>query len=121
MPEEQAKLAGWAIVEVMGHQTFTGQVTTEYYGGTAFFRIDVPEVPGEEIEVDGRAMHRDGLIGFTKLIGAGSVYAITPCTEEAAMEARRRSAYRPFRPIGVPAQIGAATTETDDDGEDDEF
>jgi hypothetical protein len=33
----------WAIVEVMGHQTFAGFVQEQVIAGTAMLRIDVPE------------------------------------------------------------------------------
>jgi len=72
----------FAIVEVMGHNTYAGKVSVVSLGGAAFIRVDVPEVPaGESWEPARQA--------FTKLIGAGSIYAITPCDEEAATAAAR--------------------------------
>ena len=66
----------WAIVEVMGHRSFAGYVTEQPIGGASFVRVDVPEV----------ADRGNGpvLKAFTKLLGAGSIYAISPCTEETA-------------------------------------
>ena len=48
MSEQQAEFRGWAKVEVMGHQSHTGYVTTEAYGQAVLFRIDQPEVPEVE-------------------------------------------------------------------------
>ena len=44
MNENQAEFKGWAKVEVMGHQSHIGYVTTEAYGQAVLFRIDRPEV-----------------------------------------------------------------------------
>jgi len=61
----------WAIVEVMGHRQFAGFVSEQAIGGSSFVRVDVPAV-----DADG-----EQLPAFTKLLGAGSIYAISPCTE----------------------------------------
>lgn len=45
MNENQAEFKGWAKVEVMGHQSHIGYVTTEAYGQAVLFRIDRPELP----------------------------------------------------------------------------
>ncbi len=68
MNEETEKFDEWAIVEVMGRQTFAGRVTEQIFGGTSFVRVDVPAV--------------NGTPAFTKLIGSGSIYAITPTTKD---------------------------------------
>jgi len=41
--------------------------------------------------------------GYTKLVGAGSIYAITPCTEEAAHAAVRAGRTQPLRLLELPA------------------
>lgn len=97
MSEQQSKFEGWAIVEVMGHNTFQGFVTTESFGGTVLFRVDVPEIP-EQITEAGK---REAVPAFTKLIGAGSIYCITPCTEETAKAARLSGVYRPLIQLDV--------------------
>ena len=66
----EAKFECWAVVEVMGHSRYAGMVTEQAIGGCAFVRVDVPAV--------------DGRLPFTKLLGQGSIFAITPCSEEAA-------------------------------------
>lgn len=60
----------WCILEVMGHQKFAGRVTEQAIAGSSFIRIDVPETT------------RHG--PFSKLFGAGSIYALTPVEEAIA-------------------------------------
>ncbi len=69
------KFNAWCVVEIMGHKKFAGLVTEQSIGGTSFVRVDVPEV-----------MTSGGTIlqAFTKMFGAGSIYCISPCTEETA-------------------------------------
>lgn len=69
------KFDEWAVVEIMGHKKYAGHVTEHAMGGASFVRIDVPEITLQ----DGQK-----LAAFTKLFGAGSVYCISPCTEETA-------------------------------------
>jgi hypothetical protein len=109
--EDQAKFDGWAIVEVMGYQRFAGYVTTQAFGSAVLFRIDVPALPeriaalrtGRYVEgayLDaGNKAKKDAVPAFTKLVGAGSIYAITPCTEQAAKAACDAIADRPLIPI----------------------
>lgn len=63
----------WAIVEVMGYSRYAGRVREQAIGGCAFVRVDVPAV-GERLP-------------FTKLLGQGSIFAITPCSEAVARSA----------------------------------
>ena len=58
------------MVEVMGHSRYAGRVTEEAIGGCAFVRVDVPAVDGRQ--------------AYTKLLGQAAIFAITPCSEEAA-------------------------------------
>ena len=44
----QTEFRGWARVEIMGHQTHIGFVTTETYGCAVMFRIDQPEISQRE-------------------------------------------------------------------------
>lgn len=60
----------WAIVEIMGHNTFAGLVSEQTLGGAAFVRVDVPETSRSA--------------AFSKLFGAQSIYAVTPCSEQVA-------------------------------------
>jgi hypothetical protein len=79
----------WAIVEIMGHRRFAGLVTEQAIGGASFVRVDVPAV--------------DGLPAFTKLLGAGSIYAITPTTEATAKQAATSFRCRAFSEYDIPA------------------
>lgn len=117
MPEEikQSQFDSWAIVEIMGHQRYAGYVTTQAFGGAVLFRVDVPELAADPERtlptggwVDGNwkpagtVVAVDAVPGFTKLIGAGSIYAITPCTQEAAIAACQKMIDRPLRLVSVP-------------------
>jgi|SRR5690349_19315516 len=91
-------IEGWAIVDVLGHQRHVGYVTTEYYGGTAFFRVQTPARPARErvMEHDywfdkigsvpkGGKVQEGAVEKSERLIGAGSVYAIQPSSEHDVM------------------------------------
>jgi len=114
MEEGQAKFEGWAVVEMMGHQRVVGFVTTEHYGAAALFRVDTPELPEREFQtkqpgyVDGKwapagaTVRRPLSPPQTKLVGPGSIYAITPCTEETAMKAIENMMSRPLILLSIP-------------------
>lgn len=103
MEQTQAKFEGWAVVEMMGHQREIGFVTTEYFGSAALFRVDTPEIPErdlttkrpEYLDTDqgyklcpaGSKVRRPSIPAKTRLVSPGSLYAITPCTEETARQA----------------------------------
>lgn len=78
----------WAIVDVMGHQRYVGHVTEQVVAGTGFVRIDVPA--------------EDGSVAFTKLIGAASIYAISPVSEHVAREMAKRSEKTPIAEYDLP-------------------
>ena len=59
---------GWAIVDLMGHTRLAGKVTEVEMFGTKMGRIDVPGVEGKP--------------GYTQFFGGGSVFRMTPTTEE---------------------------------------
>jgi hypothetical protein len=111
---ERAVFESWAIVEVMGHRQFAGWVTEHPLGGASFVRVDVPE-----IEDRGEVFP-----AFTKLLGAGSIYAISPCTEETARAFAAQSKQRSFSVYEaprLPAPSAACAPDPDDYGyKDDE-
>ncbi len=86
MPERLLAEDAWAIVEVLGHNLFAGKVSEHVIGGAGFIRVDVPELP--ERRCKRKWSYQDEEVedvipavpAFTKLIGASSIYAITPCT-----------------------------------------
>ena len=83
------KFETWAVVEVMGHKRCAGFVTEQTISGAAFVRVDVPEVT-------------ELLPAFTKWLGAGSIYAITLCTEETAKAFAAKLQERAFNTYEAP-------------------
>lgn len=114
MTEQQAKFEGFAIVELMGHQTEAGFVTTEAYGQAVMFRIDTPELPEREYVLErpewvdpdyapaGSKVKREGIPARSRLVSPAAIYAINPCTEEAVRAALERGAHRPLILIEAP-------------------
>lgn len=72
----------WAILEVMGYTRYIGYVSEVTIAGAAMIRIDVLEVAAE------RGL--PAIPAYTKFVGTGVVYSITPCSEEFAKVAARR-------------------------------
>ncbi len=137
MPElQQANFEGWAVVEVMGHQSHVGYVRTEAYGAAVLFRVDVPALPEREYALEkpayvgsswtpaGALVKRDAVPGHSVLIGSGSIYRVTPCDEAAAMRAIERT--RPeLKLVSLPEAKALPAPEVepetgDADPEDDE-
>jgi hypothetical protein len=85
---EDQKFEEWAIVELMGHVTLAGLVSEQSLAGTALLRIDVPTTENQP--------------AFTKLVGGGAIYAITPTTEEIVRAAANRLSVRPVTQWVVP-------------------
>jgi len=65
----EVKFEEWAVLELMGHRRLAGKVTDAVIGGGAFLRIDIPGKNGQQT---------------TQYYSPGSVYCITPTTEEIA-------------------------------------
>ena len=98
--EKQASFEGWAVLEIFGHQRYAGYVTTEAFGQAVLFRVDVPPLEERErtakhYEYDGdgtsippgSTVKEDAVQGYTKYFGPGAIYAMTPCTQDAAQKA----------------------------------
>lgn len=62
---------GWAVVELFGHRRLAGFIREATAFGTSLLRLDIP---GDE----------PGSMHATQYYGGGSIYAVTPCTEEIA-------------------------------------
>jgi hypothetical protein len=132
MSENQASFSGWARVEVMGHQTHIGFVRTEVYGQAVMFRVDQPELPERESTltkpeyVEGRyrppgsVVKRPAILGCTVLIGAGSIYRICPCTEEAAILAIEQEQRAELKLISAPALLAIEPSYDRDDEEEED-
>jgi len=94
--QEQAKYEGWAIVEIMGHRTIAGYVTTKYFGTAAMVHITQPDHPAQEKILDrGQYVNGEYCDVGTKVrvsrekaeayVGAASIYQLTVCSEEKAL------------------------------------
>lgn len=77
-------LPTWAVVEQMGHVTYGAYVSEVELAGAKLLRLDVPEV--ERVEYY-PARERRRYHAWHTLIGASSVYRLTPCSEERARKA----------------------------------
>jgi hypothetical protein len=128
-----------AIVEVFGHQRYAGFVQSISLGGSAMIRIDVPEIPPcqrirEKYDYEARKTvneeyHDPGSPAFTKFMGVGSIFSITPCSKEVAMEAVRQFKSAPVtvlempqpRQLPSPTRVENFVKEEDDPSEDDAF
>jgi len=98
----------WAVVEVMGHARYAGMISEHTELGVPLVRVDVPAVGGRP--------------AYTKLLGASSIFRITPCTREAAEAAARQCWQEPLAiaalPVARPAPPPAFLE--DDCGDDDD-
>jgi hypothetical protein len=132
------------VVEVFGHQRYAGYVTTEAFGQAVLFRVDVPPLPARErvtkhweypADLDhgappGSTVQEAAVQGYTKYVGPGAIYAMTPCTQDAAqkaveaMQARKVTVVRlaPDRALEPPRDDAADNNDDDGcrDGEDDD-
>jgi hypothetical protein len=129
----QAKFEGWAIVELMGHQTEIGFVTTENYGGASLFRVDRPPLEAREYTLErpefvnhsfcpvGTKVQRPPIPPKSRLIGVGSIYAINPCDEASARRAIERLIAPPLILLELPKgakptpELPASENDEDDD------
>jgi hypothetical protein len=100
-PPKPNALEIWARLELMGHVSLYGRVSEEERFGQKIGRIDIPKGDGEDDYT-------------TQYFGAGSLYRLTPCTEETA---REFAGYRPRR-IGTYA-YAPPTSPSDDVAEGD--
>lgn len=116
MMTEQKSFETWAIVEVMGHRQFAGYVTEQAIGGTSFVRVDVPEVFAERQDGTRSGLSQEVLPAFTKLLGAGSIYAISPCTEETARAFASRLQTRSFSVYEAPRLAAPETVMAEPEG-----
>lgn len=121
--QQQSRFNGWAIVDVLGHQRYVGFVTTEAFGQAVLFRIDVPALEerervtkrpgyyGDRYLPEGATVKEGAVPGYTKLVGSGSIYTITPCTKEAALAAVEEMQQRPLMSVQLPPESNLALPE----------
>jgi len=111
MSDAQEGFTGWAIVELLGHKKLAGHVSSQAIGGGVLVRVDVPETPGDSAPPTA---------AYTKLVGVGSIYALTPCEEGLARRAARAiERYNEPLPVHLPALPASVqeAPESDDDGD----
>lgn len=114
----------------MGHQRYVGYVTTEAYGQAVLFRIDVPAlderervtqrpeyIGGSRYVPAGSTVKEGAVQGYTKLVGSGSIYCITPCTKEAAFKAVEALQARPLMSCDVPPDRALPAGDVEDDND----
>jgi hypothetical protein len=126
---EQSSFAGWAILEIFGHQKYAGFVETEYYGTACMFRCDVPALPerervtrsgcyvrrelGELVDQNfyappGSTVKEPATIAYTKCFGVGALFSMTPCDEAAARRAVEELQPRALMLVSLPAEKAIA-------------
>lgn len=82
--DTETKFDQWAIVELLGHRRLAGRASEQMIAGAVMLRLDVPET--------------EAGAAFTQFYGAGSIYCLTPTTEEIAC---KMAGYIRARPIDV--------------------
>jgi|SRR5579863_6298032 len=120
---KQSTFEGWAIVEMMGHRREIGFVTSEAFGSVVLFRVEVPALPeredvaqysqyyrrrsdGCEIYVPAHARVKlEAVPSRTCFVAPGSLYALNPCTERAAIAALEQSISREITPLDLPGSV----------------
>src|SRR3990167_6181713 len=83
---------GWCAVAQMGHVCHRGHATVDTSLGIPMIRVDLPAVDGDD--------ERLPLEAQVVLVSPGSLYAVTPVTEELCR--RARASDRPWRPLALP-------------------
>ena len=93
----------WAILELMGHVRIAGRVTEEEHFGAKLGRIDIP--------------NGDGFT--TQYFTGGSIYRLTPTTEDIARGVALRNQPEPVHRWELPASVVAkAAGEDEYEGDD---
>jgi hypothetical protein len=93
----------WAILELMGHVRLAGKVTEEEHFGAKLGRIDIPNADGFT----------------TQYFTGGSIYRLTPTTEEIARGVALRNQPEPVHRWELPAPVGRTAPEHLEDTEED--
>ncbi len=88
---EQLAPIGWAILELMGHIRLAGYVTEEERFGSKVGRIDIPGPDGASV---------------TQYFGGGSIYRLTPTTEQVARSVALHNEPEPVHRWELPAPRG---------------
>lgn len=95
---------GWAILELMGHRRLGGRVSQVEQYGAPMLRIDIPGEAGEDVA--------------TQFYGGGSIYCLTPTTEDVARAVALRNQPAPVQRWELPALPTREQAITEDDHDD---
>lgn len=126
MAEQQTNsIDTWAIVEIMGHQQCAGRARTEAFGGVVMLRVDTPELPERKRTRQRWSYERQANEeyeevaplepSYTQWIGMGSIYRLTPCTEQMAVEFVDRHRRQPIQELNVRPAVAALPAPDDAD------
>ena len=88
--------AAWAVIELMGHRKVIGYAQEVEIGGGKLLRVDVPEQAGQA--------------AYSQFYGTGSIYCLSPVTEEVARALIGKRKQEPFYAYALPAALPAPTT-----------
>lgn len=108
MDEESTEFSGtWAIVELLGRIRMAGFVTEAKLFGGAVGRINIPI----------------GEATMTQYFGGGSLFRLTPVTEEMARSVAKHNEPRPIHVYEIPqlADPQQSLFDRDDEAEDYDF
>jgi hypothetical protein len=101
----------WGVVEVMGHSRYAGRISEYAELGVPLVRVEIPET----------AMHP----AHEKLLGAASIFRITPCTEDVARRVAEQCSVSPLSLVGLPsvepARIGCDDEDSEDEEDEEQF
>jgi hypothetical protein len=99
--DEQTAFDQWCILDLFGHTKLAGRVTEVVIAGQGFVKVDVPEV--------------NDLPAYSRLLGPGSIYSITPVSRVIAMAAAKQLRANPIT-VYIPASLlpAPATDEPDE-------
>jgi len=89
---EQSEVQGlpemWAVIELFGHQTAAGKLSTQVLGAACLIRLDVPEITRLVCRYGSRTdddrLQKVTTPAHTRFFGVGAIYSINPCSEETA-------------------------------------
>jgi hypothetical protein len=112
--EQNAQFEGWAIIEVYGHQQAIGFVSTRYFGNSCLFQVDTPEISERDFTLEspqyvegkwtseGAKVRKKARASSSQMLGPGSIFRMTPCSEEVALNAVDRMSSREIVVLEIP-------------------
>lgn len=133
---KQSAFEGYAVIEMMGHRKEIGFVTTQAFGQAVLFRVDTPELPEREYILQspeyaggrycpvGTKVQRPSSPARSCLVAPSALYAINPCSEQAAMAMVERNISRPLIILELPEQAllpGAPASDFPDEDEPEDY